>query len=238
MSKSLGNFIDLKRMHAYADAFSLDGLRWYLLTQGPLSGQDADFSHDKFVEVYNADLANGIGNCASRVSNMIVKYFDGVVPAPGAATAIPDYDFKAICANASAEYVAALDRFDIAGAFNQASEIIRKVDGYINVTAPFKLAKTVEANPAAKAELAAILYNCAEAVRVASVLMSPAMPQKMAALWSLWNCTPPTSAALADLATFGGPHSLKPGSTVAKGDALFMRADPAALPPGTPQPAE
>lgn len=234
MSKSLGNFIDLERMQAYADAFSLDGLRWYLLTQGPLSGQDADFSHAKFVEVYNADLANGIGNCASRVSNMLVKYFDGVVPAPGTPAAHPDFDFKALCAAATQNYIAALDRFDIAGAFGQASEIIRKVDGYINVTAPFKLAKTVDANPAAKEELAAILYTCAEAVRVASVLMTPAMPQKMAALWSTWNCTPPANATLADLAAFGGPHALKPGSTVAKGDALFMRADPAAPIPGTP----
>jgi methionyl-tRNA synthetase len=234
MSKSLGNFIDLERMHAYAGAFSLDGLRWYLLTQGPLSGQDADFSHAKFVEVYNADLANGIGNCASRVSNMIVKYFDGVVPAPGTTAPLPDYDFKALCAAASRDFVASIERFDIAGAFGQASEIIRKVDGYINVTAPFKLAKTVDANPAAKQELAAILYNCAEAVRVASVLMSAAMPQKMAALWAIWNCSPPASATLADLATFGGPHALKPGSTIAKGEALFMRADPAAGIPGTP----
>ncbi|MCE7884678.1 MAG: hypothetical protein DYH08_12620 [Actinobacteria bacterium ATB1] len=45
----------------------LDAVRWYLLTQGPLGNTDADFSHGKFVEVYNADLANGFGNCASRV---------------------------------------------------------------------------------------------------------------------------------------------------------------------------
>ena len=56
---------------AYIDRYGLDALRWYLLTQGPLRETDADFSYAKFVEVFNADLANGIGNCASRVGNMV-----------------------------------------------------------------------------------------------------------------------------------------------------------------------
>ncbi len=226
MSKTLGNFIDLEKLEAYAAKHSLDGVRWYLLTQGPLSGADADFSHAKFIEVFNSDLANGIGNCASRVSNMIVKYFDGKMPTPSTPGNIEGYDFPALCAAAAANFEKKINAFDIAGAFHEANELVRKVDGYINVTAPFKLAKTVEGNPAAKDQLAAILYNCAETVRVASILMSPAMPQKMASLWQTWNYTLPT-ATLAELATFGGSASLKPNQTIAKGDALFMRADPA-----------
>jgi methionyl-tRNA synthetase len=226
MSKSLGNFIDLEKLAAYADKYSLDALRWYLLTQGPLSGADADFSHAKFIEIFNADLANGIGNCASRVSNMIVKYFDGKIPQPGSAP-VEGYNFPALCSAAADNFEKKIAAFDISGAFLEANELIRKVDGYINVTAPFKLAKTVDANPAAKDQLAAILYNCAEAVRIASVLMLPAMPQKIAALWQTWNYVPPANATLRDLATFAGPHALKPGQQIAKGDALFMRADPA-----------
>jgi methionyl-tRNA synthetase len=226
MSKSLGNFIDLEKLEAYGAKYSLDGLRWYLITQGPLSGQDADFSHAKFVEVFNADLANGIGNCASRVSNMIVKYFDGKVPQRSEAGAVEGYDFAKLCAEAVARFERKLGEFDIGGAFNEGSELIRKVDGYINVTAPFKLAKTVDANPAAKDQLAAILYNCAEAVRVASVLMSPAMPQKMRQLHELWGCAS-DGAPLAELARFGGELGLRTGQQIAKGDALFMRADPA-----------
>lgn len=64
----------------YADRYSLDAVRWFLATQGPLSGTDADFAHAKFIETYNAELADGLGNCTSRVSNMIDKYFGGVVP--------------------------------------------------------------------------------------------------------------------------------------------------------------
>src|SRR5690606_14150932 len=84
MSKSLGNFIEIDELRAYAERYSLDAVRWFLATQGPLGSTDADFAHSRFIDVYNAELANGIGNCASRVSNMIAKYFDGAVPAPGA----------------------------------------------------------------------------------------------------------------------------------------------------------
>jgi methionyl-tRNA synthetase len=237
MSKTLGNFIDLERLRAYASRYSLDAVRWYLLTQGPLSGADSDFSHAKFVEVYNADLANGIGNCASRVANMIEKYFGGKVPDPGDYLAglspehRAEYDFAAACAAAPARVAAAIDTLDLPAALGEAGALVRRVDGFINVTAPFKLAKTVDTDPAAKPRLAAILYACAESVRVASVLFSPAMPGKMAALWQTWNCTPPPGVTLADLTRFGGPHALKPGQGIAKGEALFMRADPAEAAP-------
>jgi len=241
MSKSLGNFIDIERLRAYAGRYSLDALRWYLATQGPLSGGDADFSHAKFVEVYNADLANGIGNSTSRVSNMIAKYFDGKLPDPGAggtgvspvrATGTaPLPDLAAAAASAVQSSRAHADTLSLGEALAQGVALVTQVDGYINATEPFKLAKKLEAEPHRTAELAAILYNCAEALRIASLLMAPAMPTKMADLWKRWNCTPPPGVPLADLAAFGGPHALKPGTGIEKGDALFMRADPAEAAP-------
>ncbi|MEZ6319186.1 MAG: hypothetical protein R3B49_10625 [Phycisphaerales bacterium] len=80
------------------------------------------------------------------------------------------------------------------------------------------------------------LYHYAEALRIASLLLYPAMPQKMADLWRRWNCdhltdpndeNSPFKAPLAELAEWGGKFSLKPGQRIEKGDALFMRADPA-----------
>ena len=227
MSKSLGNFIDLERLKAYAGRYSLDGLRWYLATQGPMSGTDADFSHAKFIEVFNADLANGIGNCASRVSNMIAKYFDGRIPEPGDA-ASPVRVAAAAAAPAAAAKASACD---LGGALHQGIEMVRAVDGYINATEPFKLAKQLDADPSVRPQLASILYHCAEGVRIASLLLSPAMPAKMADLWQRWNCPPPAGVPLAELAAFGGAHALKPGTSIHKGDALFMRADAAEAPP-------
>jgi methionyl-tRNA synthetase len=192
MSKSLGNFIDLEKLKAYADKYSLDALRWYLATQGPLTGADADFSHAKFVEVYNADLANGLGNCVSRVSNMIEKYFAGELPqgvkehtASGQSRPL-----SVCCAAQVAAAIKALDTCDIGDALTAGIGIIREVDQFINITAPFKLAKTVEADPAAKSTLADILFTCAEAIRIASLLLSPAIPDKMSQLWTSWHCTP------------------------------------------------
>ncbi len=234
MSKSLGNFVDLERLQAYAGRYSLDGVRWYLAKEGPMSGSDADFSHAKFVEVYNADLANGIGNCASRVANMVEKYF-GTLPTPeGGGGAVPQHErfnFPALCAGAATRAAAKATALDLAGALAEGIELIRNVDVYINETAPFRLAKTIDTDPTAQARLATILYNCAEAVRVASVLMSPAMPTKMGQLWRAWNCEPPAGATLQAIAQFGGPHGLSAGRTIAKGEALFMRADAALAEP-------
>jgi len=228
MSKSLGNFIDLERLKAYAGRYSLDALRWYLATQGPIGGVDADFSHAKFVEVYNADLANGIGNCASRVSNMIAKYFDGKVPAAEAGAS----SVAEACARAAAAAPARAAEFDLAGGLHQGIEVVRAVAGYINATEPCKLARKIDAEPALKGQLATILYNCAEGVRIASLFLAPAMPQKMGELWKRWNCAPAAGFHLGELAKFGGPHRLAPGTAVEKGDALFMRADAAESAPG------
>ncbi len=236
MSKSLGNFIDLDKLKAYADKYSLDALRWYLATQGPLTGADADFSHAKFVEVYNADLANGLGNCVSRVSNMIEKYFEGKLPLPpgervaeparpGEGT--PGFDGTALAANSVRAAAQAASTIDTASCLQPGMDLIRRVDLYIAETRPFTLAKDMAANAD---RVARILYNCAESLRIASILLSPAMPAKCAAIWKAWNCAPPV-APLDQLAEFGGEFALKPGQPLGKPDNLFMRADPAEAPP-------
>jgi len=283
MSKSLGNFIEIDQLAAYAGwvvdserkqaekegreprALGIDPVRWFLATQGPLGANDADFAHAKFVEVYNADLANGIGNCASRVGNMIEKYFDGVVPDalgksvystsdlggmevsdPGGSgiplqhPSYPMTDWPALAREAVRDVCLNFEAFSLGDCVAEGRMFSSEVDIFINSTAPFKLAKTLADNPAARNELAAILYNCAEAIRIASLLLSPALPNKMAELWRHWHCSPlkdpdnPNSgfiAPLAELAEWGGKHSLKPGQRIDKFPALFMRASTDEAPP-------
>ncbi len=255
MSKSLGNFIEIDQLAAYANwiveaekkqaqkesrearPMGIDPVRWYLATQGPLGANDADFSHAKFVEVYNADLANGIGNCASRVGNMIARYFDGVVPndTPDAANAT----LACACANLDSKLEAAFDAFELTSCIELGTALIAAVDGYINETRPFSLAKTID-QPGVAEQLGAILYQCAEAVRIASLLLSPALPNTMAQLWRNWGCNHLTDPAdpnsvfvapLAELARWGGAYSLKPGQKIDKGLALFMRANASEAPP-------
>lgn len=235
MSKSLGNFIEIDLLRAYAERYSLDAVRWFLTTQGPLGANDADFAHARFIEVYNSDLANGIGNATSRVGNMIVKYFDGGVPDPGeVATPEDGRGWDTHLGRMVAEAARDFDSTEhVADGLRTGIRIVGEVDAFVSETRPFSLAK--DRTDANEKRLRAALYQCAEAIRIASLLLAPAMPEKMAELWRAWNCNhlnDPNDAnsgfvaPLAELAAWGGNHALKPGQTIAKGDALFMRADP------------
>ena len=258
MSKSLGNFIEIDTLAAYADRFGLDALRWFLITQGPLGANDADFAYARFIEVYNADLANSVGNSISRVSNMIAKYFDGdithicdgrygfddgtalqiavaALEAVGKApTEARTFDFAADTAAAVTRAQAAIEAVELDEALAEGLGIVRSVDDFISYAAPFVLAKQVGKRDGAEDALAAILYSCAEALRIASLLLAPAMPQAMAELWRRWDCkhlvdpddaNSAFAAPLAELARWNGDFSLTLGQKIVKGDALFMRAD-------------
>lgn len=245
MSKSLGNFLDLETIEAYCapwgsvagqQTFGLDALRWFLLTQGPLEATDSDFAHAKFVEVYNADLANGIGNAASRVCNMIEKYFCGKCPEPGATPGDSAHDWPKIAASAVEQAVSHAGAFRLGEALAAGLELTKRVDGFIHATEPFKLAK----DPANLPRVGRILYDCAEALRIAAVLLSPAMPGKMGDLLARLGQPAPDAkgrffvggvqVGLSELCAWG---RLAPGTPIVKGEALFPRAD-GALPAPTP----
>jgi methionine--tRNA ligase len=221
MSKTMGNFIDLETIQEYVGRYGLDAWRYFMATQGPLGATDADFSDAHFAEIYNADLVNTFGNCASRVTAMIGKYFDGAVPgeAPGGTRlVVADHDWPALCADAVGQCEAAMKNLDLPGAFAAALGLVRRVDSFINRTEPFKLAK----DESKRDELAAILYQCLEAVRIASLLLWAAIPTKVEELWAaLGLAVAPREGGLPELSKWGG---LAPGATVRK-VALFPRVE-------------
>lgn len=243
MSKSLGNFIDLPTMQAYADRFGVDPVRYYLLTHGPLGVTDSDFSYTHFVEIYNADLANGLGNAVSRVTNMIAKYFDGAVPKP-AAVAPQD---AASAHTDNPELVDGLTTFAAAvtklqsprgahqtlavdgdiGAFtamlrdDAIGTLVSAVDELISATRPFTLAKD-QANLEQGGPVATVLYHCAEALRCAAVVLTPLMPQVTAAALRSLGAADENDSDFTTRMTWG---RLTPGASVTKGAALFPRAD-------------
>jgi methionyl-tRNA synthetase len=221
MSKSLGNFVDLEKIDEYVGRFSLDAFRWFLLTQGPLGTTDADFSESKFIEVYNSDLANTLGNSFSRVSNMIGRYFGGQAPEGG-----DGGELRTAAERSVAAYRSAMDALQLDEAAGAAMELVREIDGYIERTAPFRLAKDPERMP----QVGAILYDCAEAMRIASLLLWPVLPEKMEEVWRRIG----GDAYLAAVAERGRGRLdewavwglLRPGTPVAKGEALFPRFQP------------
>lgn len=223
MSKSLGNFIDLEKIDAYVKDFSLDALRWFLVTQGPMGTNDSDFSHDKFVDMYNAELANGLGNCFSRVSNMTEKYFGGALPPFGGGAGISLAPTAEKAVREAREAIAKVQP----GAAGQAGlALIRAVDKAIEDTKPFSLAK----DPANLPRVGAILYECAEAVRLASLLLWPVIPAACEKIWARcgldYAAQMQANAGLGQLGKWAAWGGLRPGMKIEKGEALFMRYAP------------
>ena len=232
MSKSLGNFLDPQAIDNYIAEFGLDALRYFLATRGPLGTTDTAFSPDLFIETYNADLANTFGNSVSRVTNMIGKYFDGVMPEPTFADQKLGVDYESELPtwgwhsdprrNRYHRGFAELNLYGVAT--NMPLLIIQaSVDKYIENTRPFALAK----EPGNMPEVGTILYNCLEALRIASVLLWPFIPAACEAFWGRIGCD-----YEAQMAANGGRGRLdvwarcgllEPGTRVEKGEALFPR---------------
>jgi len=218
MSKTLGNFIDLAKIDEYVRDFGLDALRWFLATQGPLSVTDADFAHARFVDTYNADLANTIGNSVSRVTKMTVRYFGGEVQ-PRGDDPVFCGTLQATAERAVATYHAAMGSCDLQTAGQAALDIVRAVDAHIEATAPFRLAKQPDQLPNA----GTVLHVCAEALRIAAILLWPFLPNRMPVLWrELGLDSEAVEAGEADT-TWGG---LAAGQEIAAGEALFPRHEP------------
>ena len=223
MSKSLGNFVDLEKIDQYVDTFSLDALRYFLATQGPIGATDADFAHAKFVDVYNSDLANTVGNCLSRITNMTNRYFEGKLPGPDDETETLAR-LKASTVNAAENVAAQLGTLNLSGLCENALSIVRAIDACIDQTEPFKLVK----DPSKRGQVGAILYTCAEAMRVASLLLWPIMPSKTEELWRRLSCNE-YGQALANrgtgkLAKWMQWGQLSPGQTLDQGESLFPRS--------------
>ncbi len=164
MSKSLGTIVDPLEA---ASKFGPDPLRLYLVREFAY-GQDGDFSWERFEERYNADLANNLGNLVSRIATMADKYCQGRLPQPSA----PAGRLAQASEAAVASYQSAMDRFALQDGMAAAYGLIDAANLFITETEPWKLAKD-EANAA---QVSQILYEVAEALRIAAILLLPAMP--------------------------------------------------------------
>jgi methionine--tRNA ligase len=213
MSKSMGNFVDLPTIEGYFARYGLDAWRWYMATQGPLQASDSDFRAQHFHDTYTSELVNVVGNCPSRVTAMIGKYFDGAMPEDAAKGG----EWPERCAQAVAAWAGAIDELDLVAAAAAPMALLRDVDAFINRTEPFKVAK----DPARAGELASILAQCAESVRIAGVLLEPFLPGKMAELDAALGAPGGMARSFAARTAWG---AIAPGTKLAK-CALFPRVE-------------
>jgi methionyl-tRNA synthetase len=213
MSKSKGNVV-LPR--PIVNMLGMDALRYFLL-RDVVFGQDGNFSYDALVTRYNSDLANGLGNLASRTAAMLEKNFAGKVPQPGAR--LPQDDALAREAqNAIGEVLDRYNRFEFARALETIWSVVAAADKYLTTEQPWALGDS----PDEELRKATILWTTAELLRIVTALAHPVLPDSTAKVWSLLGQTTVVGAVALDGLRWG---QLAPGLSLGKFQALFPRVE-------------
>jgi methionyl-tRNA synthetase len=204
MSKTSGNVVNPLDL---IDEFGVDGFRYYVLADTTF-GQDGDFTYEGLTGRYNSDLANNFGNLLSRVATVVGKKCDGVGPAPRA-----DSPLAEAAAEAVAGTIAGWADVQPSRALDATWSLIRATNAYLEANEPWK------AEPGAAVD--AVMGDALEALRIVTVLASPALPATCQAVWQRLGLPGQVSdQRLPEAATWG----LYPGgTTVVKGDPLFPR---------------
>ncbi|MCL2488102.1 MAG: methionine--tRNA ligase, partial [Oscillospiraceae bacterium] len=189
MSKTTGNILYADRL---AERYGADAVRHYLLSQIPFA-QDGSITMTGFLTVYNADLANTIGNLVNRSVAMAGKYFKGRVVKPkecgmrnaecGMEGANFDSEIVAMAAGTVKTYRQAMDAYRNAEAMGAIIEFARRCNKYIDETAPWLLAKDQSDLP----RLNAVLYHLLESIRFLGILLSPALPEAAGKIFAQLN---------------------------------------------------
>ncbi|MBV8069151.1 MAG: methionine--tRNA ligase [Acidobacteriaceae bacterium] len=211
MSKSRGNIV---RASPIAEVMGADALRYFLLRE-IVFGQDGSFSFDALVGRYNSDLANGLGNLASRTLNMVQQYREGVLPGSAGDPLVQEHVTKA-----TAAAFEAYDRLEFSRALETIWSIVAALDKFIVERAPWKLVK--DSSAAAQQRLDETLYTAAEALRWLCILVSPVLPRSAQAIWTQLGFDEPISLARSEDLSWG---RLRCGQRIGAIAPVFPRLD-------------
>src|SRR5215469_4940506 len=221
MSKTRGNII---RSETILDVLGADALRYFLLRE-IVFGQDGSFSFDALVQRYNSDLANGLGNLASRTLTMITRYFRGEVPYPSHAAAhtAEEDEVAALAKHTISVFHELFEQHQFSRALEMVWALVAAVDKYIVENEPWALGEKTDEN--SRARLATVLYTSAETLRIVTALAYPVIPEATAKIWA--------QLGLGDLGKFQLSElrwgQLQLGTKLGKVVPVFPRADKSAV---------
>jgi methionyl-tRNA synthetase len=210
MSKSRGNIV---RTDPIREVMGIEALRYFLFRE-VVFGQDGAFSYDALVGRYNSELANGLGNLASRTLTMIKQYRDGAIPEPSGA----ESSLAAVARTAIDQTTRAFDGFELSKGLEAIWFMLSAADKFIVEQAPWKLAK----NPDAQKQLDDALYASAEVLRIAIALLHPILPESTAKIWEQMGFTAPLEALTLAGLDWG---QLAPGQKIGQIGPVFPRID-------------
>jgi methionyl-tRNA synthetase len=220
MSKSRGNVVrpgPIAQVMGAGDELSgSDALRYFLWREIPF-GQDGNFSYDALIDRYNADLANGIGNLASRTLTMVHQYFEGRIPSSQG-----DSEIAAAARRTTLQVTEHFDNFDFTRGLEAMLAYVSLIDKFIVERAPWKLVKERSTNPEMEVKLSDTLYTSAESLRLLCGWLYPVMPASAAKIWGQLGCTEPLETLRAEDLMWG---KLPAGQQIQKVQAVFPRID-------------
>lgn len=210
MSKSKGNIMYPEPL---CELYGVDALKYFVLREFNF-GSDGNFSSRKFMERYNSDLVNDLGNLLSRTTSMIDKYNGGII-AKGSVSEDVDNQLKALAKETYHNFVSQMDAFKFNDALQSLWTFIRRANKYVDETEPWILGRD-EAN---KERLNTVLYNLAESLRIVAQLIEPVMKNTSKEILEKLACE---NKGFASAGEFG---LLEEGLKVNKGANLFDRLD-------------
>ena len=210
MSKSRGNVIYAEDLVRH---FGVDAVRYYMLHEMPFAN-DGTITYEVFINRFNSDLANTLGNLVNRTVAMINKYFGGELM-PGNVSGEFDDDLKAVALGAVGKIEEKMKTWHIADSLDEIWKIVDRANKYIDETTPWVLAKNEEDKP----RLGTVLYNLAETIRIIAGLLSSFMPETAKKIAAQLNTK---ELSYESLKAFG---ALKAGDKVENASVLFARID-------------